>query len=392
MANKGYFDYENMVAAAEKAAGSNDWGPDDPHTPLRVLCKSLDEESKWGEDYGRERAMGFILSCLVARLQLINDRKRYPEIVKEEIVKPIFLTGSQRSGTSFLNALLASDPQNLGILEWQLHVASPPGNHPGLDHTAQIRHAEKIITEQGFLEPYVRDKHDYDPHLPAEDTFAQCYSAISVTFPFFFYVPSYAQFVGGMDNTPAYRMEKMFLQSLQYGVRSKQWVLKSPLHLSMLGDLFKVFPDARVVVNHRDPTRTLSSLLSLLEALRRQFGSPVTVDRDFALILMEGIASGYEDMMRRRKDPKVDAVFVDVNYVDLERDPIGQAKRVYDHYGMTLDESSKRAMAKYIADNRKGKYGKHRHSLGESGLQIEEVRERFKNYLQAYDVPREEAV
>jgi hypothetical protein len=181
----------------------------------------------------------------------------------------------------------------------------------------------------------------------------------------------------------------MFLQSLQYGVTGKQWVLKSPLHLSMLGQLFNVFPDARLVINHRDPTRTLSSLMSLLVAHRRQFGCSVTVDRDFALILMEGIASGYEDMMRRRKDPKVDAVFVDVNYMDLERDAVGQAQKIYDRFGMALDDSSKRAMSKYIADNRKGKHGKHRHTLEESGLRVEEVRERFKTYLDTYDVPRE---
>jgi Sulfotransferase family len=225
--------------------------------------------------------------------------------------------------------------------------------------------------------------------MPGEDSFAQCYSFISMTYPFFFDVPAYGQHIASIDNTPAYRIEKMFLQTLQYGVTGRQWVLKSPLHLSMLGELFEVFPDARLIVNHRDPTRTLSSLMSLLDAIRRQFGSSVTMDRNFALTLMEGIASGYEDMMRRRKDPKIDAVFVDINYVDLERDAISQAQKAYDRFNMTLDESSKRAMGKYIAENRKGKHGAHRHALEETGLRVEEVRERFKNYLDTYDVPRE---
>jgi hypothetical protein len=390
MASKTQFNYDEMVAAAEKEAGASDWGPDDPHTPLRVLIKSLSEEVEASE-LGRERIKSFLNSFLVGRLRIIDDRKRYPEIAKQEIVKPIFMTGSQRSGTSYLNALLASDPRNIGILEWHLHVPSPPCNHPGFDHDAQFRHSEQLTISQGFMEPYVREKHDYDPRLPAEDSFAQGFSFISVSFPFYFYVPSYAQFLAGIDNTSAYRIEKMFLQSLQYGVTGKQWVLKSPLHLSMLRELFSVFPDARVVVNHRDPTRTLSSLLSLLEASRRQFGVPVTVDRTFALMLMEGIASGYEEMIRRRRDPKVDALFVDVNYVDLERDPIAQVRKIYDHYGMPLEEASIRAMRAYIEANRKGKHGKHRHALEHSGLSIEEVRERFKNYLNVYDVPREAA-
>jgi Sulfotransferase family len=388
MAGKPYYDYDDMVAAAEKSAACSDWGPDSPLALLHVLVQSLNEEANLN-DVGRARAKDFVHDILVARLRIIDDHKRYPEIAKQKIDKPIFLTGSQRSGTSYLNAVLASDPKNIGVFEWQLHAPSPPANHPDFDHEPDIRRVEQAMQSQGFLEPFMRDKHDYDPRMAGEDSFAQCYSLISVTYPFFFGVPGYGQHIAGLDNTPAYIIEKMFLQSLQYGVTGKQWVLKSPLHLSMLGELFKVFPDVRLVVNHRDPTRTLSSLMSLLVAHRRQFGSSVTVDRAFALVLMEGIAGGYEDMMRRRKDPKVDAVFVDVNYVDLERDAISQAQKIYDHFGMTLGDSSKRSMAKYIAENRKGKHGKHRHTLEESGLRVEEVRERFKNYLDAYDVPRE---
>jgi hypothetical protein len=392
MAGKFYFDYDAMVAAAQKAAGASDWGPNDPLEPLRVMVKSLNEDTNLSEA-GSIRTRDFIHDILAGRLRIIDDHKRYPEIGKQKIEKPIFMTGSQRSGTSYINAVLAADPKNLGVIEWQLHVPSPPANLPGIDHEPDIRRAEHILESQGFMEPFMREKHDYDARKAAEDSFAQCYSLISMTFPFFFYVPGYGQYISGIDNTPAYQIEKMFLQSLQYGVAGKQWVLKSPLHLGMLGELFKVFPDARIVVNHRDPTRTLSSLLSLLVAARRQFGCEVTVDRNFALMLMDGIASGYEDMMRRRKDPKVDAVFVDVNYVELERDAVSQAQKIYDRFGMTLDDSSKQAMNKYIAENRKGQHGKHRHSLEESGgLRVEEVRDRFKTYLEAYEVPREEAV
>jgi hypothetical protein len=85
-------------------------------------------------------------------------------------------------------------------------------------------------------------------------------------------------------------------------------------------------------------------------------------------------------------------VFVDVNYLDLERDALSQAQKIYDRFGMTLDDSSKQSMSRYIAENRKGQHGKHRHSLEESGLREEEVRERFKTYLDTYDVPREKAV
>jgi hypothetical protein len=44
-------------------------------------------------------------------------------------------------------------------------------------------------------------------------------------------------------------------------------------------------------------------------------------------------------------------------------------------------------MHAYMADNQQGKHGKHSYDLAEFGLSKEGVRERFKGYIERYDIP-----
>lgn len=49
-------------------------------------------------------------------------------------------------------------------------------------------------------------------------------------------------------------------------------------------------------------------------------------------------------------------------------------------------------MASYVAANRKGRFGFHRYDIRDLGTEIEEVRERFAFYYEAYGIPFEEPV
>jgi len=40
-----------------------------------------------------------------------------------------------------------------------------------------------------------------------------------------------------------------------------------------------------------------------------------------------------------------------------------------------------------MADNPKGKHGKHEYDLAEYGLSADAVHERFKDYIEDYDIP-----
>jgi hypothetical protein len=130
--------------------------------------------------------------------------------------------------------------------------------------------------------------------------------------------------------------------------------------------------------------------VGLLHGHRKQFGNPPpSVDRAYALAAMEGAAASAEELIRRRKDAAADRRFVDVNYVELEEAPLAQVAKVYARFGLELGDAARARMARHVEHNRKGKFGFHRYALGDIGLRVAEVRERFKFYTDHFDIPQE---
>ncbi|PRC56954.1 sulfotransferase, partial [Mycobacterium sp. ITM-2017-0098] len=61
--------------------------------------------------------------------------------------------------------------------------------------------------------------------------------------------------------TLAYQRRVMKL--LQWGEPTRPWRLKCPSHVLLLGQLDTVFPEARYVMTHRDPTDVILSVAEL---------------------------------------------------------------------------------------------------------------------------------
>src|SRR5258705_9303418 len=70
------------------------------------------------------------------------------------------------------------------------------------------------------------------------------------------------------DFPAAMNYRRAVLQSLQHGAPRRTWVLKTPVYLMMLDLLFASYPDASVIMTHRDPVKTLTSGLSTIAAVR----------------------------------------------------------------------------------------------------------------------------
>jgi Sulfotransferase family len=389
MVSRPYFDMAAMMSRAEQATGLSDWGDDAFREPLRILLRALNEEAQL-EAQGWARTKHHLDNVLAYRLRIFDDRKHYPGIVEQEIRQPLFITGLPRAGTSYLNAMLACDPANITPRHWQMWCPSPPANDPSIDHSAQIERARDMMALEGWQGPELRHKHAYDPMQAEEDLHIHEFSFITTAFGFFWDVPSYSAFVWPSDHKSAYRIEKLVLQAMQYGTRNKQWVLKTPDHLTQIESLLAVFPDARIVINHRDPSKVLSSTISLLAAHRMQFGNrPVSDAKAFAAGLVEALAAAMEHLIELRSDPKMNEHFLDVNYLELERAPVQQVERIYNNFGMTFSDRTREDLRRHVAENRKGKFGAHHYALADTGLRREEIYERFRSYIEHFDITEE---
>lgn len=76
-----------------------------------------------------------------------------------------------------------------------------------------------------------------------------------------------------------------------------------------------------------------------------------------------------------------------MQYADTLRDPIGTVRKIYEAFDEELTPTALSAMNSYMADNPKGKHGKHQYNLAEYGLSAEEVRETFRDYVEDFDIP-----
>jgi hypothetical protein len=72
--------------------------------------------------------------------------------------------------------------------------------------------------------------------------------------------------------------------------------------------------------------------------------------------------------------------FVDLVYADFASDPLAHVRRIYSEFGMTLAPAVETRMRRFLVDTPKEKYGAHRYTLAEFGLDPEEEGERYRTY------------
>ena len=93
----------------------------------------------------------------------------------------------------------------------------------------------------------------------------------------------------------------------------------------------------------------------------------------------------------REAHPEVKVV--DVHYMQLIADPIGEAERVYGEFGLTLSAKAKERMLAFLSRNRHGHGAqKHAYSLADFGLTKAMIEEHFGPYIDQFGIAREKRI
>ena len=165
-------------------------------------------------------------------------------------------------------------------------------------------------------------------------------------------------------------------------------MLKAPGHLLALEALLQVYPDACILMTHRDPLKVLGSCASFTEVLRSGFS-----DRVDKVAMARQVQQRWEEGARQavkvRQSGQAGQQLLDVQYLDLVRDPMGAVRRIYDHFGFELTGAAVAAMERFLRANPKDKGGVHRYSLEQFGLDPREERRRFQFYLDCFGIEAE---
>ena len=116
---------ESVLAAAVKAAGSDDFGSDSYREPLEVFVAACRDQAEL-TPFGRFLVARMLQRALANRLALQRWAAGHPEVRAETIAGPWVIVGLPRTGTSILDMLLGLDPQARPLLQWEAAHPVPP--------------------------------------------------------------------------------------------------------------------------------------------------------------------------------------------------------------------------------------------------------------------------
>jgi len=331
-----FLDAESLCDAARRKTGLNDFGDPPIEPALSVLTSSLEQEADL-HPLGRFLMRMHLQGLLETRLRLIELwRGRAQDLTSSPVQRPIFITGTPRSGSTFLHELLAEDPGSRAPRVWEvMFPISKAGRQPQAPDP-RIRKAAACLWWFRKFAPQADAVFPMRAGTPHECVAIQSYSFLSEEFISTCRVPSYESFLRHGDLGPAYAWQRRFLQHLQFGNPNRHWVLKSPDHVYGLEALFAVFPDALIIQTHRNPFEVLKSSVHLTEVLHGLYARPGSSEQ-LATRESRVLAEVLDRFVNfRDAHPELAGRFIDVRYGEITKDPLAVIRRIYEKFDMPL--------------------------------------------------------
>lgn len=379
-----------LLDAARSNTGLADFGDEaDWREGFQRLVQSLNEEARLNA-VGRLIAFNELLRHLENRLRVTEDLRRHPEILDVEIVKPLFMVGLPRTGSTIMHDLLAKDPANRVPMTWECHLMSPPAEAASYETDPRIAVCEQHFEQTSrALIPEFQALHEMGALLAQECLMLNAFDFKSIIFANQFRIPGYQSWVEHSDPTPVYRTHKRQLQYMQWRNPRERWVLKSTGYHWGLAAICEVYPDARIVMTHRDPLKLIASHCSLV-SMACSMGSD-EVDR---LEIGQMWSKSWEEAMRRgvafreSGHPAARGAF-DMHFAEILKDQVGMAQRIYEHFDIPMSMEALHRMRSFIAGNPRDRHGTHRYTLEQFGLDRSKERARYRFYQDYFKVAEE---
>lgn len=367
---------EELLDTARDRTGLEDFGEDSFREGLDVLVRALRTEAKLNA-VGAIVVPELMLKHLGQRLQVEDWYRRHPEIADEPVVAPLIGLGLPRTGSTALSALLAEDPEARSLRRWEAGApCPPPSTVDGPD--PRVAEQEALQAMQDELSPRMSALVPSTPTGPHECQDLMALDFKAHYFQAFAHVPTYSDFLLAADLRSTYRYERRVLQLLQWGQPARPWRLKCPSHLLWLDALHEVFPDARFVMTHRDPTEVMVSVSDVYAEVGHQFNDEVDLPY-LGHLNVEHWTRGMANLLRFR-DTHGDDRFYDMDFHAVQRDPIGEVRGLYNWLGQPVTEPFEQGMRSWWDQHAARREDNIHPDPSEFGLDLEQVRDRFAPY------------
>ena len=317
----------------------------------------LVRENRFDPIYG-PRAAFITLASWMNSVFWRKEQRLFSDAVAEvKIPPPLFILGHWRTGTTLLHNLLAQDNDHFAYVNTYQAV-----------NPQTFLYTEEVNTRRyAWLVPPNRpmDNMALSFQAPQEDEFAPCLMSLrslylGISFPR--REEHYSQYLA-FRHVPAAEVDewkaawRWFLQKMTFKYH-RPLVLKSPPHTARIRLLLEMFPEARFVHIHRNP-------YAVFQSFRHYFDTAT-----WYTYLQRPDLSGIEDRLLRRYTALYDAFFTErklipdgrfheVRFEELERDLVGQMRRLYEKLGLPDFEALQPKLQRYadsLAGYRKNEF------------------------------------
>ncbi len=372
---------QRLMDRAQRQARLSDFGEQidgfDFRAPLGRLCQSLEEEAELTL-LGRYVVREELTRLLVNRLIFQDIWTRHPEALDVPVPSPLIVAGLPRSGTTKLHRLLSLEGSGRPLLFWETLWPTPPPTPETHHQDPRAKRARRLVRTMDGLAPDLLAGHEITPDGPEECNGLFNHTFQHPIFSFMYRIPSYMDWLLQSDMTGPYRYYRRLLQLLSWKFPTGRWVLKAPAHTFFLDTLLSVFPDACVVLLHRDPRQVVPSVARLSVAFRR-ISSDFVDPGAIGVAFNESLAWAFERSLGVLAE-RGTARILPVAYKDLMADSLATVHRIHDHFGIARDSGLDERVRSWLTSNPQHKHGRHEYSLEQFGLDPAAVDARWAFY------------
>lgn len=347
---------------------------------------------------GWRSGIDMVTSRVVNLLKVRRIHACVPEVGDEPIQSPIFVVGLPRTASTLCHHILAEADGARAPLMWEMFnpagptmvipeaeagaqelyssgLAMRPGDEVDLIKSTQARSDQTMLLSKTWSHI-----HPTKAEWPEEIYFllAQGVGHLALV-P----MPDYEDwYFTEHDRAADFRFVRDALQVLQYQHPRDRWVLKHPSNLFCLPEILEVFPDAKIVWTHRDPSTVIGSLCSMNETLQRMHLKRRAVDlaalgRTWLDLMARGIGRAREDRVAIDRPE----VFVDVKYHQLSGAADKNVPVLFERLGLPWGEVDKArteaAIERAAAGLGRDGGRRHEYRLSDYGLTLDDIEDAF---------------
>ncbi len=374
---------EALLQQARERAGLADFGDEWFFEPMDHFIEASNREGRL-TPAGRASTTEVIVKGLVSRLRMVEDIKRHPEILDEKVDVAGIILGLPRTGSTIFQRLLASAPGMTGLRWYEAQNFAPfPGEERG-NPVERRAYAQAMIDGWLQLSPELASIHPLEPDAPDEEILVLGQMFVSTMIEGMNYVPSFTRWLNSYDQSKGHEDLKTILKYLQWqdpSRKGRKWILKSPSNLPYAEVAAKAFPDALLIMTHRDPLQTVPSYVSMQAALYKLSAS--LTDAEVGAFWFPRLVE-WMRMFEAARERIGEHRFIDIDYREVGKEPMAQAERVLSRMGIPVDAQLEEVLAEFLAGNKREQRPMHDYSLERFGLDEEAIKREFATYRERY--------